>query len=106
SLPVAVAHALHHAGRLPLPRPSRPRAEAASRAAASGSRGASASDCGRGGVGHKMRMAGQDPAIVIAAGAPDQTEKLVPQPQEAVAFGLLILNDCPIRSSTKSICEP
>ena len=35
-----------------------------------------------------------------------QSEKLVPQPQLAVAFGLLILNDCPIRSSTKSICEP
>jgi len=30
----------------------------------------------------------------------DQIEKLVPQPQEAVATGLLILNEAPIRSST------
>jgi hypothetical protein len=29
-----------------------------------------------------------------------QTEKLVPQPQAAVAFGFLILNDALIRSST------
>ena len=36
----------------------------------------------------------------------DQTEKLVPQPQEATAFGFLIWNDWPIRSSTKSITEP
>jgi hypothetical protein len=28
------------------------------------------------------------------------SEKLVPQPQEAVAIGLLILNEAPIRSST------
>ena len=28
-----------------------------------------------------------------------QTEKLVPQPQEAVALGLAILNEAPIRSS-------
>ena len=28
------------------------------------------------------------------------SEKLVPQPQEALAFGLLTLNDAPIRSST------
>jgi hypothetical protein len=35
-----------------------------------------------------------------------QTEKLVPQPQEATAFGFLIWNDWPIRSSTKSITEP
>ena len=34
------------------------------------------------------------------------SEKLVPQPQEALAFGLLTLNDAPIRSSTKSISEP
>ena len=33
-------------------------------------------------------------------------EKLVPQPQEATAFGFLIWNDWPIRSSTKSITEP
>ena len=35
-----------------------------------------------------------------------QSEKLVPQPQDAVAFGFLTLNDAPIRSSTKSISEP
>ena len=32
--------------------------------------------------------------------------KLVPQPQDALASGLLILNAAPIRSSTKSISEP
>ena len=32
--------------------------------------------------------------------------KLVPQPHDAVAFGLLTLNDEPIRSSTKSISDP
>ena len=37
---------------------------------------------------------------------PRQIEKLVPQPQLAVAFGLLILKAWPIRSSTKSISEP
>ena len=37
---------------------------------------------------------------------PPQIEKLVPQPQEAVALGLWILKDWPIRSSTKSISEP
>ena len=36
----------------------------------------------------------------------DYMEKLVPQPQEATAFGFLIWNDWPIRSSTKSITEP
>src|SRR5206468_5998777 len=35
-----------------------------------------------------------------------QTEKLVPQPQEAVALGLLILKAWPIRSSVKSISAP
>jgi hypothetical protein len=35
-----------------------------------------------------------------------QSEKLVPQPQDAVACGLLTRNDAPIRSSTKSISEP
>ncbi len=39
-------------------------------------------------------------------GDPRQRAKLVPQPQEAVAFGLWILKDWPIRSSTKSISEP
>ncbi|GLK80639.1 hypothetical protein GCM10008174_23800 [Methylopila turkensis] len=36
----------------------------------------------------------------------DQIAKLVPQPQEAVAFGFRIWNEAPIRSSTKSISEP
>jgi hypothetical protein len=35
-----------------------------------------------------------------------QIEKLVPQPQEAVALGFLIWNDWPISPSTKSISEP
>src|ERR1700761_5713944 len=35
-----------------------------------------------------------------------QIEKLVPQPQEAVAFGLLTRKDAPIRSSTKSTSDP
>ena len=35
-----------------------------------------------------------------------KSEKLVPQPQEAVALGLSILKDWPIRSSTKSIFAP
>ena len=35
-----------------------------------------------------------------------QIEKLVPQPQEAVAFGLTTRNEAPIRSSTKSTSEP
>src|SRR3954470_23424914 len=35
-----------------------------------------------------------------------QIEKLVPQPQDAVAFGLTTRNDAPIRSSTKSTSEP
>ena len=35
-----------------------------------------------------------------------QTEKLVPQPQDAVALGLLILKAWPIRSSVKSISAP
>ena len=30
----------------------------------------------------------------------DQIEKLVPQPQDAVATGLFTLNEAPIRSST------
>src|SRR3954466_9791163 len=35
-----------------------------------------------------------------------QIEKLVPQPQDAVAFGLTTRNEAPIRSSTKSSSEP
>src|SRR5689334_5267732 len=35
-----------------------------------------------------------------------QIEKLVPQPQEAVAFGLTTRNEAPIRSSTKSTSDP
>ncbi len=37
---------------------------------------------------------------------PRQREKLVPQPQEALASGFLTLNAAPIRSSTKSISAP
>src|SRR6266853_5821817 len=37
---------------------------------------------------------------------PGHTEKLVPHPQDAVATGLLIRNEDPIRSSTKSISAP
>src|SRR5882757_7877470 len=35
-----------------------------------------------------------------------QIEKLVPQPHDAVAFGLTTRNEAPIRSSTKSTSEP
>jgi hypothetical protein len=35
-----------------------------------------------------------------------ESEKLVPQPQDASAFGLSTLKDAPIRSSTESIPEP
>ncbi len=49
---------------------------------------------------------GQPPASGMRESAAAQSEKLVPQPQEAVACGLLIRNDAPIRSSTKSISEP
>ena len=40
------------------------------------------------------------------AGGTRQIEKLVPQPQDALAWGLLMRNEAPIRSSTKSISEP
>ena len=46
------------------------------------------------------------PPAVAARIIVDQSAKLVPQPQDAVAFGLLTLNEAPIRSSTKSISEP
>ena len=111
---VAAPDALHHAGDLHLSRPHRPRAQAPARAAAA--RGAGAverPDRGRGGVAERRGQIGQGhraeclrhvtirgPAICR------QIEKLVPQPQEAVACGLLILKDAPIRSSTKSISEP
>src|SRR5262245_59837712 len=36
----------------------------------------------------------------------DQMEKLVPQPQEAVALGFTTRNEAPIRSSTKSTSDP
>src|SRR5581483_4214405 len=39
-------------------------------------------------------------------GARGQIEKLVPQPQDAVALGFFTLKDEPMRSSTKSISEP
>src|SRR5260370_34640010 len=35
-----------------------------------------------------------------------QIEKLVPQPQDAVALGLTPRNEAPIRSSTKSTSDP
>src|SRR6202012_651892 len=35
-----------------------------------------------------------------------QIEKLVPQPQEAVALGLTTRNEAPIKSSTKSTSDP
>src|SRR5260370_24980761 len=35
-----------------------------------------------------------------------QIEKLVPQPQDAVALGLTTRNEAPIRSSTKSTSDP
>ena len=41
-----------------------------------------------------------------AIGGQRQIEKLVPQPQEAVALGLTTRNEAPIRSSTKSTSEP
>src|SRR5207244_6051856 len=47
---LATADAVHHAGRVPLSRPDRPRAEASPRAAAPGSRGASTAGGGGGGV--------------------------------------------------------
>src|ERR1700722_6911808 len=45
-------------------------------------------------------------AIGGAARPLRHTEKLVPHPQEAVATGLLILQEAPIRASTKSIAAP
>ncbi|CAL77806.1 hypothetical protein BRADO4054 [Bradyrhizobium sp. ORS 278] len=48
---------------------------------------------------------GLAPGMTVGV-ARNQTEKLVPQPQEAVALGLLIRNEAPIRSSTKSTSEP
>ena len=65
-----------------------------------------------------MRMVGAGPQVGSAgerAGRPPghgagprrrQIEKLVPQPQDAVALGLLTRNEAPIRSSTKSTSEP
>ncbi len=45
-------------------------------------------------------------AVGVVARKARQIEKLVPQPQEAVALGFRMRNDWPIRSSTKSISEP
>jgi hypothetical protein len=50
--------------------------------------------------GRKTWMPGTRPGMT------DYTVKLVPQPQDAVAFGLWTLNEAPIRSSTKSISAP
>src|SRR5947209_3868153 len=105
---LAAADALHHARGLSLSRPHRPGAQAQARTAASGGRGAPAADSGGGGVDEptsEHRNGREFSAIFISSGVA-QIEKLVPQPQLAVACGLLILNDWPIRSSTKSICEP
>jgi hypothetical protein len=62
-------------------------------------------------AGSKTWMAGTSPAMTaegmaILKRGKYYSAKLVPQPQEAVAWGLLILNEEPIRSSTKSISEP
>jgi HAE1 family hydrophobic/amphiphilic exporter-1 len=46
------------------------------------------------------------PPAVAAELGERYSAKLVPQPQAATAFGFLILNDAPIRSSTKSSSEP
>src|SRR5262249_43312251 len=48
----------------------------------------------------KIVRPGQASAVVR------RREKLVPQPQDAMAFGLLMRNEALIRSSTKSISEP
>ena len=57
---------------------------------------------GAGPVGQsgENRSPGQASAVVR------RREKLVPQPQDAVACGLLMRNEALIRSSTKSISEP
>ncbi len=50
-----------------------------------------------------------EPGYWVAAVMPGDesySAKLVPQPQDAVAFGFFTLNEAPIRSSTKSISEP
>ena len=49
------------------------------------------------GPGSRLRSAGT---------TENYSAKLVPQPQEAVAFGFFTLNEAPIKSSTKSISEP
>src|SRR5690606_31021267 len=51
------------------------------------------------------RQAGID-AVDVEGGDLHQTEKLVPQPQEATALGFRIWKVWPIRSSTKSISAP
>ncbi len=123
---VAAAHALHHAGDLSLPRPLRPHDQAPARAAAGRSDRSAAG--GGGGVVHRCRpgRAKREPGPILGslsighgvwvpafAGTTAQvvagkiySAKLVPQPQDAVAFGFFILNAAPIRSSTKSISEP
>ncbi len=45
-------------------------------------------------------------AIGVVSFSLCQTEKLVPQPQPEVAFGLWIRNAAPMISSTKSISDP
>jgi len=60
---------------------------------------------------HRVRDTGSQCAAALVSAGKDceresYSEKLVPQPQEEVACGFSILNEAPIRSSTKSICEP
>lgn len=50
-------------------------------------------------LGESLRMPGSGPAGVEAPSL-DQTEKLLPQPQELLACGFLIANEEPIMSST------
>ena len=107
---LAAPDPVHHAGRLHLSRPHRPHAQAPARAAAAGGAGASRpADGGGGGVRFGRRGTddggrAQFPSS-FSCGL-RYSEKLVPQPQEALACGLLTRNEAPIRSSTKSISEP
>ena len=112
-LPVAAPDALHHPGHLHLSRPNRPHAQIPARAATQRGCGASrATDCHRGRVESRQYGTVRRPKRTVRPlrrvrqGGGNQIEKLVPQPQDAVACGLLTRNDAPIKSSTKSISEP
>ena len=67
----------------------------------SGARGAA-----RRGSGRVIMRSGESAGLSALFSTRTQSEKLVPQPQEALACGLLMRKDVPIRSSTKSISEP